>query len=239
MITIIEKLKTYGPKTLVRYGVSEMAYRTRRVLKKSYSQKEEDLVIDRLLGFPEHGFYVDVGANDPSRFSNTRRFYDKGWSGINIEPDRQKFLELEKKRKKDINLNIGVGERKSELAFYRFIPDMLSTFSKTEADEYKRQGYKYLGHSSVHVMRLGDVLARYCKGRHIDFLSIDTEGYDLQVLKSNDWAKFRPRLICIESVHHDKNGSKMDRDEEQEPFLKSRGYKKVYDSGLNSIYMRK
>jgi FkbM family methyltransferase len=239
MIKIIEKLKTYGPKTLVQYGISEMTYRAIGALKNSYSQRGEDLIIDKLLGFKEQGFFVDVGANDPSRFSNTCRFYNRGWNGINIEPDINKFLELKKNRENDINLNIGIAEKESKFEFYEFIPDTLSTFSEKEAGEYIRQGYRCIGHKRIQVRRLEDILDKYCTGKTIDFLSIDTEGYDMQVLKSNNWKKFRPMLICIESSPHDKNGYGRDDGEKHEPFLKKRGYEKVYDSDLNSIYQRK
>ncbi|MHB9129364.1 MAG: FkbM family methyltransferase, partial [Candidatus Humimicrobiaceae bacterium] len=155
-------------------------------LRKSYAQKGEDLVLDNFSGNKRRGFYVDVGANDPHRFSNTKRFYLRGWTGINIEPDVDNWQKLSSQRKRDINLNIGIGESESSLEFYKFIPHTLSTFSKEEADNYVGQGYKLEKVVLVEVKKLEDILAEYCKG-DIDFMSIDTEGFDMQVLKSNNW----------------------------------------------------
>jgi len=234
---IEEKFKIYGFKKFFSYALSSLFGKIwMELLRKSYSQKGEDLVIDKLLNHKKTGFYVDVGANDPDRFSNTKKFYQRGWTGVNIEPDLNNYQKLSKKRKKDINLNIGIGEEKSRLVFYKFIPDTLSTFSKKEADNYVKQGYKLVNSIRVNVKRLSDVLSRYCESREIDFVSIDTEGLDMEVLESNNWEKFKPRLICIESVTHTMSGKGNQKKDDLDPFLMRVGYKKVYDNGLNSIY---
>lgn len=236
MNALIEKLKIYGIKTFFSYLVLETFYRLwTNVFLGSYSQQGEDLFMDKLLK-KKKGFYVDVGANDPDRFNNTKMFYKKGWNGINIEPDSGLFAKLSKKRKRDINLNIGIGEEKSDIVYYKFIPHTLSTFSKEEADNYVAQGFRLVGTKKVFVKRLEDVLAETVGARDIDFISIDTEGYDIHVLKSNDWQRFRPRLICIESVTHTMDGKNNTKADEHEEYLRSVGYKKIFDNGLNSIY---
>ncbi len=96
----------------------------------SYSQHREDMLIDSLLKNKKNGFYVDVGANNPIGFNNTKRFYDKGWSGINIEPNIRGYKLFLEQRKRDINLNIGISKKEGNLTFYEMEPDMLSTFSK-------------------------------------------------------------------------------------------------------------
>lgn len=237
MKAIVEKYKIYGFKKFFQYAFSELFHKVwMEFLRKSYSQKGEDIVIDRLLGSRRYGFYVDIGANDPDRFSNTKRFYDKGWSGINIEPDVNNFAKISAKRSRDINLNIGIGDAKGKMTFYKFIPDTLSTFSKEEADEYLEQGYKLLNSEDVVVERLSDILDKYAFGRKVDFMSMDTEGFDMQVLKSNDWKKFSPALICIESVAHTMSGANNEKGDNHETYLKNNGYEKVFDNGLNSIY---
>ena len=203
---IYQKFKIYGFRRFIFYSFEEF-YRKfwMEFLRKSYGQKGEDLVLDKFSGNKRNGFYVDIGANDPHRFSNTKRFYLRGWTGINIEPDENNWQKLSSYRKRDICLNIGIGENERSLKFYKFTPHTLSTFSKEEADNYVKQGYKLEKVVLVEVKKLEDILAEYCKG-DIDFMSIDTEGFDIQVLESNNWNRFRPKLICIESVFHAMRG---------------------------------
>lgn len=95
MKNILDKFKIYGPRKFLFFAFLE----AKRILllqfiKKSFSQYGEDLIIDSLLHNKHRGFYVDVGAYDPHRISNTKRFYLKGWKGINIEPDESNFQSL-------------------------------------------------------------------------------------------------------------------------------------------------
>lgn len=236
MNEIFEKLKIYGFKKFVKYSIFEMYHRMASTFfGGSYSQQGEDLFMAKILR-KRRGFYVDIGANDPDRFSNTRLFYKKGWNGINIEPDAGLFRKLSQKRSRDINLNIGIGGEKSQLTFYRIIPHTLSTFSKEDANESVRQGFRLAGSVTVPVERLEEVLSREAQGKEIDFMSIDTEGLDMEVLRSNDWNRFRPRLICIESVTHTIDGKDNKKQDEHENYLTSLGYERIFDNGLNSIY---
>src|SRR3989344_5956908 len=179
MNAITEKLKIYGVKTFLSYLILEALYRMwTNFFLGSYSQHGEDLFMEKFLK-KKKGFYVDVGANDPDRFNNTKLFYKKGWNGINIEPDADLFAKLSKKRKRDINLNIGIGEESSNITFYRFIPHTLSTFSKEEADKYRGQGFRLAELKKIFVERLEDVFAKVPAAAEIDFISVDTEGYDM------------------------------------------------------------
>lgn len=238
MKTFLKKFKIYGFKKFLSYAGAELKNRlTVQLLKGSYSQKGEDLRIDKLLGYKKSGFYIDIGAYDPHRFSNTKRFYKKGWRGMNIEPNPNNYQKFIKYRKADINLNIGIGNVNATLNFYRFIPDTLSTFSEKEANRYIKQGCELKDSIDILVKKLANVLDEYCKDKKIDFITIDTEGFDMEVLKSNDWNRFRPKLICIESVTHTINGEDNKKEDNHELFLEDLGYKKVYDNGLNSIYI--
>lgn len=237
MKNIYKKLKIYGFRKFIIYSLCE-TYRMfwMEFLRKSYSQKGEDLILDKLLGNKRKGFYVDIGANDPNRFSNTKRFYERGWSGINIEPDFDNYSKFMRERPRDTNLNIGIGVENSRMTFYKFMPDTLSTFSKEEADKYVSQGYKLIDKIEVKMVKLCDILSKYLENQNIDFFSVDTEGFDMQVLISSDWKKFRPKIICIESVSHDINNINNKKGDNHEKYLSELGYKKIYDNKLNSIY---
>lgn len=221
----LNKLFIYGFFKFLRHAFYTLVfYRLyRQKILGSYSQEEEDLVIDNLLNYKKRGFYVDVGAYDPTTFSNTKRFYLKGWRGINIEPDIDNFKKFLKERKRDVNLNIGVGNKSDNLFYYNFFPDTVSTFSINDMKRNLRKKYKLIKKTKISVRKLSFVLRKYCRQK-IDFISIDTEGFDLEVLKSNNWKKFKPKIICIES-------QKVKR------FLSKIGYKKIYDNGINSLYM--
>ena len=229
-----KKYQIYGFKKFTSFVCIELYSRIiNRTLLNSYSQKKEDIFIDKLLGNKQKGFYVDVGAHDPYQFSNTYRFYKKGWRGINLEPDEtgyKKFVEL---RKRDINLNIGVGNTNHALTFYKFCPSALSTFSEREAKTYIRKGFTLEKKVEVKVEKLSSIFRKYLPVKTIDFMSIDTEGFETEVLDSNNWSIFKPRIICIESVTY---GGKR-KDDGYHKFLISVGYNKIYDNKLNSIYL--
>jgi FkbM family methyltransferase len=165
----------------------------------SYSQFNEDLIIDLLFESKRTGFYLDVGANDPSSCNNTKRFYDKGWSGINIEPGKDSFEKLCLSRPRDINLNIGIGFATGTLTFYQVVENpQLSSFDKKLASTTAAKLELTVEEIQIAVWRLVDVFEHYVKNKHVDFMSVDAEGLDLEVLQSNDWDRFRPTLVMVE-----------------------------------------
>lgn len=238
MKEIIEKVRMYGIKKSFVFFIYELRYFFREVTLGSYSQNGEDCIIYSLLNEKKHGFYIDVGANDPTRFSNTKKFYKLGWRGINIEPNSQKFSLFLKERKEDINLNIGIGTQTGFLDFYEFFPDTLSTFSLADAAKYRESGFILKKIEKISVLPLARVIDEYCKNGTIDFLSIDTEGFDLEVLISNNWENCKPTVICIESTFHEVGGKNSKNENEIHAFLLKHGYRLFKDNNLNSIYVQ-
>lgn len=171
---------------------------------RSYSQEGEDMVLRDLFGNKQHGFYIDIGAYDPFRFSNTNYFCELGWTGINIEPSPDGFKEFEIHRKRDKNLNIGIGLEESELVYFRFEEAALNTF---DADRVRfleeTTTYKSKDNVKVKVRPLSGVLHEFSMGREIDFMNIDVEWNEISVLKSGDWKAFRPKVILIEILDFD------------------------------------
>jgi FkbM family methyltransferase len=192
---------------------------------KSYAQYNEDIVLLALFPEVKKGFYVDVGANYPTIDSVTKLFYDKGWSGINIEPIKSLYEQLKKERPLDINLHLGVGDKKSELEFFENVTRPgHSSFKSTEAgrDKFDEvQSYK------VKVDTLKSILMKN-KVKHIHFLKIDVEGFEQSVIVGNDWTLFRPEVICIESNH---------RSESWKNKLTINKYKLFLNDGLNEYYV--
>ncbi len=205
----------------------------------TYSQTGEDLILNVLFKGKNDGFYVDIGANDPKKINNTFLFYQRGWSGVNIEPNSRKIDLFKKKRKRDLNLNFGIGTSNGELDFYMFNADTLSTFSKEVADDYIKMGHKILDVKKVEILSLKFIFDKYLNGKNIDFLSVDTEGNDLDVLKSNDWVKYRPNFLIVETLEYKEDYSAKKLNDLYDPYLSDLGYGKIAETYINTIYYDK
>jgi len=167
----------------------------------SYAQEGEDLVVQRLVPGARKGFYVEVGCHHPFRFSNTYLFYKNGWRGICIDPLPGTKKMFNRFRPRDITLEMGVNEQAGHLTYYMFNEPALNTFDASVArDRNGSKDYRITGEKLVEVKRLGDILSGFNDLPAIDILSVDVEGLDLQVLKSNDWDRFRPRIIIAECL---------------------------------------
>jgi FkbM family methyltransferase len=168
----------------------------------TFSQDREDVVLEAFLKQKKgyKGFYIDVGAHHPFRFSNTALFYNKGWSGINIEPTPYLIRAFRKFRTRDVNLNVGVSDENSILSFFEFDDPALNSFDeKGSLERVANTPYKIVNKTEIKVLKLNDILEEHLKeSQKIDFLSIDAEGFDLKVLKSNNWSKFRPEYLLVE-----------------------------------------
>ena len=135
-------LKIYGVVKFLWYIIREAQFSIKTVLQNTYTPFGDDIIIDNLLGRKKRGFYIDIGAYDPTRFSNTKRFYLRGWRGINVEPNPKRIGLFNKYRPRDVNLNIGIASKNGSLNFFRFEPESLSTFSNKVAKDYQKLGFK-------------------------------------------------------------------------------------------------
>jgi len=164
-----------------------------------WSQEGEDILIKRIFANKKNGFYVDVGAHHSSRFSNTYKLYKENyWRGVNIDPSLSSYLDLKKKRKRDININVGISDKKEILKFYSFNEGALNTFNLKKKNQLKLN-YKLKKTERTQCKKLSEVLDGCLKKDiKIDLLTIDTEGHDLKVLKSNNWNKYLPDYIIVE-----------------------------------------
>lgn len=208
----------------------------------SYAQNFEDVMLAR--AFPgEKGFYIDVGANDPDIDNVTRVFYERGWSGINIEPLVANMKALRRKRTRDINLEIAVGEQEGSITFYEVGKwHGYSTTDPAIVEQHRKDGLEVIEHK-VPVRKLSDVLDEHAKDKTIDFLKIDVEGTELSVLRGLDLRRHRPKVILLESkmpvtIHMvDRVDEVPDRAEEYTGYLAPFGYRFVYHDGLNAFFV--
>lgn len=202
----------------------------------SYSQEGEDIVLKRIFSNQTNGFYIDVGAHHPMRFSNTYLFYKKKWKGINIDALPGSMKLFNKLRPRDLNLELGVGKKEKVLNYYMFNEPALNSFSKELSEKRDRAKDPYFIKNiiKVEVKPLNKILDEHLTSREIDFLNVDVEGLDLDVLKSNDWLKYRPKFVLVEI-----SGSSL-HDIDQDPIFKlMKEYNYIFFSKqVNTVFFK-
>ena len=204
--------------------------------KKSYSQHGEDLVLhtffeEKNKGYK--GFYIDIGAHHPIRFSNTHSFYLKGWRGINVDATPNSMTLFKLLRPKDINIESGVADKPGILKFYCFDEPALNGFNKEVATERNlNTKYKILKEVDIPVVTLNQIIETHAPHQNIDFLSIDVEGFDFKVLQSIDLKIHRPRFILIEDTFDSAGFS----NSEIRIYLQSYDYRLVARTKITSVY---
>jgi hypothetical protein len=168
---------------------------------RTWSHEGEDRILARLFAATpgQRGFYVDVGAHHPMRFSNTFLFYRLGWRGVNIDATPGSMREFDKKRPRDINLEVGVGTTARTIPFYMFNEPALNSFDQELSESRAGGPYRIAQVVDVPVTPLADVLGGRLPGENMpSFLNVDVESRDLDVLQSNDWSTFRPTYVLAE-----------------------------------------
>jgi FkbM family methyltransferase len=180
-------------------------------------------------------FYVDVGAHHPKRFSNTYRFYKKGWRGINIDATPGSMTLFKLWRRRDINLELGITAKHETLTFYIFNDPALNGFHQEISEAREGDRYYVVDKKEINTYPLKDVLEKHLpKNQLIDFMSIDVEGKDFEVIKSNDWQKFRPGLLLIEVLF---NSYEQIQATESHQFLVSMNYS-LYAKTVNTLFYK-
>ena len=210
----------------------------------SYAQNFEDVILERIFKDKFDGFYVDVGAAHPVIDSVTNHFYNKGWKGINIEPSPQLYYKLKNERSRDINLNMVVTTKDGIVDFHDIPNSGLSSLLEENTlsikdNEFQKDynGNKVLEPAKISIVsnRLETIFDKYVKDIIIDFLKIDVEGAEKSVIESNNWDKYKPKVIIIEST---KPNSQIFTHGDWEFLILNAGYTFVYFDGLNRFYLR-
>jgi FkbM family methyltransferase len=204
----------------------------------SYSQCGEDLIINYLFNELRisNPFYLDIGAHDPVRLSNTYLLYKKGCRGVCVEPDPLLFEKIRRKRKRDVCLNVGVGVKNEKFAdFYIMDGKPLNTFSKEEAERYVKYGQRIENVIKVPLLTVNDIIRNnfdHCP----NFISLDVEGLDLDIIKTFDFSRYRPEVFCIETITYslDKTERKMKEIFDE---MEKNNYFVYADTYINTIFV--
>lgn len=207
--------------------------------RKSWSQCGEDLILRYLFDLLRiaRPSYIDIGAHHPWYYNNTYLFYRQGACGVNVEPDPSLHAGLRRRRRRDVNLNMGIGPREAELDFYVMSTPALNTFSSSEARRYvEEHGLRITDTRRIEVQTFAHAVDTYM-GRTPDLVSLDVEGWDLDILRSIDFARHRPHAFCVETISYaDGDGSGVKSVEIHALMLKN-GYRLYADTYINSIYV--
>ncbi|HEX2179419.1 MAG TPA: FkbM family methyltransferase [Actinomycetota bacterium] len=201
----------------------------------SYGQNFEDVVLNRMFPDDHRGFYIDVGAYDPVSTSVTRHFYERGWRGINVEPSVAGHQRLVEQRPRDLNLNVALSNTTGSMTFFEGTENsrQLSTLSGQSAQRAREAGH-ILQERRIEVTTLAEICAEHVTVE-IDFLSVDVEGHEHEVLQGADWDRWRPRVVVVEAVTPDEF---LPSHEAWEPLLLGSGYRFGLFDGLNRFYVR-
>lgn len=194
-----------------------------------FSQGGEDAILfgifNKKIKKGELGFYLDIGAFHPYIHSNTFLFYINSWRGINMDACPGSMDLFNKLRPRDINLEIGIGNNKYDSTFYML--DEKSTMNSFSKENLTRHGVEQFVKKEVNIKMktLEQILDDHSNYfTEIDFMSIDVEGMDYEVLKSNNWGKYKPKVIVVEINCSDIEDVKKDKSSK---YLLDLGYKIV------------
>ena len=206
----------------------------------SFAQAGEDAVVAFICGTLklQQFSYIDIGAADPIKWNNTYYFYMQGCRGILVEPNVDLIPKLKAERPEDTILNIGIGPVNTTADYYRLTEPGWNTFDKAEAEQAVRNSG---GKESIKevvkmpLVNVNDVLAQHFGGKTPDYFSIDVEGLDLAILKSLDWARHRPKILCVETLSV---GTTQELPETGK-FLTEKGYVVRGSTFVNTIFVDK
>lgn len=166
----------------------------------SYAQNREDVVLWRALSTVEAGRYVEVGAFDPTVHSITRSFYDRGWSGVAVEPLADNAAAYRAARPRDVVVEAAVSAESSEATVFHRIPGTgLSTLRSDVAAVHAAAGWT-VDRISVPTVRVDDLIEQHLGDSPVHFMTVDTEGAEREVLSSIDFTRHRPWILVIEAT---------------------------------------
>ena len=199
----------------------------------SYAQNFEDVMLWRALGHVKQGFYIDVGACSPDEMSVTKLFSERGWHGVNVEPNPVHYEALKSRRPRDVNLPIALGSHEGRAKIHLFGDTGLSTLDESIAKSHRENWQETT--RTVEVRRLADMWReRVPQDQPVHFLKVDVEGFEREVLLGGDWSVNRPWIVVVEAT------APLSAELQHaawENILVEAGYKFVYFDGLNRFYV--
>lgn len=205
----------------------------------SYAQNGEDVILRRIFENQKTGFYIDIGASHPEFLSVTKYFYDQGWHGINVDPLKKSIERFTKERPRDLNLNLAISSENGSREFFEITdyPE-LSTFSAAALLGGEHNFISY----PVEIITGNKLFSEYVT-ESVDFMKIDVEGAEDEIINSINFLRYRPKVLVIEATIPNTvfpgwhNFKSIFNFEKWEKVLLSSGYLFAYFDGLNRFYV--
>ena len=217
---------------LKKYKFLYWLYKIQKIFKNKrpnlhYAEFAEDVMVNRIFKNLNKGFYVDIGAYHPFKGSLTYHLYKKGWHGINIDISKASIDLFNISRKRDMNINCAISDHDGETYYYENseINQQNSLFKSNENQKKIK----------IKCFTLNNILDSN-KIKKVDFINVDTEGNELQVLKGIDFEKIDPLLLTVEDNSFDFNN---DKKMEKINFMKSKNYEILNIIGVTMFFIKK
>lgn len=203
----------------------------------SFSQAAEDLILHKLFKGKRGGFYVDIGAHHPVKFSNTHILHALlDWRGVNIDADPAAISAFQKARPADINIHAALSDEEGPASMTMYSNGAVNTLDDGMRKRRERRKSVIVGECVVETRTLASVLDEYLPvDQSIDFFDVDVEGYDLRVLRSNDWNRYRPEYVLAEM--HDCSMDELGKSELYR-YMKSVGYRMISLLYVTGVFKR-
>lgn len=195
LLSVVGSKRRWGP-FLETYKATDFDH----AFSVSYAQAGEDLALGYLVGH-DVGRYLDIGAHHPSRFSVTRRLYDSGWSGVNVDANPRLIRAFHRDRPRDVSLAafVGVPDSNKSRPFYVFEEHAISTGDPDWRDKFLQEGNRLEQTIEVPVVSLAELMSKHFSNGAPTVLNVDCEGADEEVLRSGEWSTWRPRVVAVET----------------------------------------
>jgi len=206
------------------------------IKKKTYSMNGEDIYVNDYFK-KKIGFYVDVGAYHPLELNNTFLLYKRGWNGINIDINSLSIDYFNYLRPDDININIAVSNKNTiKTIYYQKSKSPLNTLNLKQAKKNFPDNFKK---KKIVAKNLNAIIDKTkFKGKKINFLNIDAEGNDFEILKSLNFIKYKPELICIELIDHFNPSKEKIKKNKIYKFLVKKKYRLVWSGHFSHIFKK-
>ncbi|MDR2112592.1 MAG: FkbM family methyltransferase [Candidatus Accumulibacter sp.] len=209
-----------------------------------HGQSGEDILLRLFMdkGAGYRGFYVDIGAFHPVNLSNTNYFYGNGWNGMNIDANPSAIKEFNRLRTRDINIESGVSDEHGELEYYYFGDESsINSFSRKQAEEFvSKFGTPIRKIMKIKVLPINDILHdNLPAGQHIDFITLDVEGFEMRILKSLDFEKYSPDYFLVEDLDFAGKGFMEFKSSPLNSFLNEKGYTAVGKTNLTILFKKR
>jgi FkbM family methyltransferase len=212
--------KRIEPRTFLETGILDPMV--------SYAQNFEDVTLRRALQDIEKGLWVDIGAHHGTFHSVTRYFSGRGWTGINVEPNPEVMPALRAERPNDINVQAAIGRQHGKIRLHVIGDTGLTTTMQDLAVRHAKNGHPTTSAIDVNLIPLESLFNLHCRDKTIDFLTVDAEGAESEILVHYAFVSHRPRIIVAEAAS----------DSRYHQHLQDHGYIFTWYDALNYWYVR-